>query len=254
MQANQIFNAAPGTIILLYGEKHNIKELTHSIQSSMPDDFKARTSLNSCSIVSMDMCGDEKPNSFHDLAVLCSRLVISAGRRSHFEGLLMLNISDLITRPEDADRLKALGEILSLKNGLASKCITLLYGPTKEKEILIAAENLDFDGKLRVRRFEGTSQEDSLQALLAHTHMSCTDKRAMRLLQSTIDEMQEQRQFDPLRFFQSCEAQEGIITKDSVWAALNDPYSYINRMKKAMPLSQRDEKNTVHRIGFQSNQ
>ena len=253
MKAAQIFDVTPGTRILLYCEEGRVRDLTHGIYTSIPDTFRERTSLNSCSIISMDMCGDEAPNSFHDLAALCSRLVISAGKRSHFEGLLMLNISNLIGTPEDVDRLKALGELLSLCDGLASECITLFYGPTDEKEVLIAANNLDFDGRLRVESFEGTSHEETLHAMLAQAHMCCRDEHAIGLLQSTIEEMQGVCRFDPLHFLQSCAARDGAITDDSVQASLIDPFSYVNRLKKTMAILL-SKKASDRRIGFQSHE
>lgn len=163
----------------------------------------------------------------------------------------MLNISNLICTPEDVDRLKALGELLSLRNGLASECVTVFYGPTDEKEVLIAANNLDFDGRLRVECFEGTSHEGTLQSMLAQAHMRCSDEHAVGLLQSTIEEMQGMCRFDPLHFLQSCAPRDGVITDDSVQASLEDPFSYVNRLKKTMAILL-SKKASAQRIGFQS--
>ena len=253
MKASEVFEAAPGSVTLLYCEDEHLEEMVTSIRSSVPEHIKERASLNASTMISMEMCPEETPNGFHDLAVLCSRLVTSAGKRSHFEGVLLLNVASLLLRPEDFDRLRALGEVLAIEDGLASECTTLIYGPTDEMEVLIAAEALDFDGHLKVEHFETVDHRDSLEELLHGACLLPTSEKAMTLLQSTINEMHDERRFDPLRFIQSCSKSRGMITEDSVKTVLDDPFSYVNRLKKTRVLiEQRKNQLADRRIGFRS--
>lgn len=251
MKATQFFDKAPGTAVLLLCEADRQDEMVRSIRSSIPDSFKKKACRNTGAVISLELAGEEDQNSFHDLAVLCSRLIAASGRRSHFEGLLLLNISSLITEEKDADRLRALGEILALEGGLASQCVTVLYGPTDEKELIAAAESLDFDGKLLVARFENDARTANLKTLLEAAGMSCSTEKAARLLQKTLDEMRDEKGFDSRHFFQSCAEWEGLITEKSVLASLDDPFSYVNRLKKKKALLAQPEKSSVRRIGFQ---
>lgn len=252
MMMKQIFTKNPGTRILLHcATADDTEEIISSICSSIPDTFREKTRLNTCAVLSMDIIGDDNPNGFRDLAVLCNRLVISAGRRSHFAGLLLLNISSLLKKKEDQNRLKALGEVLSVKGGLASQCITVFYGADTEKEYLVAADCLDFDGDLMVEHVENPRRGVSIQAMLKEADMSISSDQAVLLLQSTIAEVQNEGKFDTNRFFRSCAAQEGIIiTENSIQAALDDPYSYINRFKKMKTILSKEKEDSGRRIGF----
>ena len=253
MKASEVFEAAPGSVTLLYCEDEHLEEMVTSIRSSVPEHIKERASLNASTMISMEMCPEEAPNSFHDLAVLCSRLITAAGKRSHFEGVLLLNIASLLHRSEDFDRLRALGEVLAIEDGLASECTTLIYGPTDEREVLIAADALDFDGHLKVERFETANQENSLEELLHGACLTPISETTMTLIQNTLDEMRDERRFEPLRFVQSCSQNRGMITEDSIRAVLDDPFSYINRLKKTRTLiEQRKNQPTDRRIGFRS--
>ena len=253
MKASEVFEAAPGSVTLLYCEDEHLEEMVTSIRSSVPEHIKERASLNASTMISMEMCPEETPNGFHDLAVLCSRLITAAGKRSHFEGVLLLNVASLLLRPEDFDRLRALGEVLTIEDGLASECTTLIYGPTDEMEVLIAADALDFDGHLKVEHFETVDHRDSLEELLHGACLLPTSEKTMTLLQSTINEMHDERRFDPLRFVQSCSKSRGMITEDSVQAVLDDPFSYVNRLKKTRVLiEQRKNQLADRRIGFKS--
>lgn len=251
MMIQQIFKKNQGTRILLHcATADDTEEIIGSICSSIPDSFRERTRLNACTVLSMDIISDDHPNGFRDLAALCNRLVISAGKRSHFAGLLLLNISGLLKKKEDLNRLKALGEVLSVKGGLASQCITVFYGADSEKEYLVAADCLDFDGKLLVEHVENPHHGVSIQAMLKEADMSISSDQAVLLLQSTIAEMREENKFDTNRFFRSCAAQEGIITENSIQAALDDPYSYINRFKKMKTILSKEREDSSRRIGF----
>ena len=159
MNIADIYAHTPGSRFLTSCPYKAPEALLDYIYSSMPAAFKVRTALNSSSVTSMDISPDENPNRFSDLLGLCAKLVSAAGKRSHFEGLLIINISALSPTPDNTIRLKALGELLSMKDGLASQCITLLYGPEKERELLVCADYLDFDGKLKVICYE---QENKL--------------------------------------------------------------------------------------------
>ena len=247
MKTIQIFEKGPGTAILLMCEADNLDEMVRSIRSSVPESLKEKASQNMGTVLSLELTGEEDPNSFHDLLVLCSRLIVASGRRSHYEGLLLLNVSSLIAEKTNADRLKALGEFLAMKDGLASQCVTVLYGPTDEKELITAAECLDFDGKLSVSRFEIDTHTANLKTLLEVAGMSCSTEKAAQLLKKTLDEMRDEKGFDYRCYFQSCAEWEGLITEKSIRASLDDPFSYVNRLKKKKALM----KSSVRRIGFQ---
>lgn len=251
MKTTQIFEKGPGTAILLMCEAEHLDDMVRSIRSSVPENLKEKASQNMGTVLSLELTGEEEQNSFHDLLVLCSRLIVASGRRSHYEGLLLLNVSSLIAEKKNVDRLKALGEFLALKDGLASQCVTVLYGPTDENELVTAAECLDFDGKLSVARFEKDTQTADLKTLLDTAGMSCSTENAARLLQKTLDEMRDVKGFDFRCFFHSCAEWEGMITEKSIHASLNDPFSYVNRLKKKKALLAQAEKSSVRRIGFQ---
>ena len=117
-----------------------------------------------------------------------------------------------------------MGEVLALEDGLASQCVTVLYGPTDEKELITAAECLDFDGKLVVAHFENDAHTADLRTLLETAGMSCSTENAARLLQKTLDEMRDVKGFDFRCFFHSCAEWEGLITEKSIHASLDDPF------------------------------
>lgn len=253
MKASEVFKAAPGSVTLLYCEDEHLEEMVTSIRSSVPEHIKERASLNANTMISMEMSPEETPNGFHDLAVLCSRLITAAGKRSHFEGVLLLNVASLLQRPEDFDRLRALGEVLAIEDGLASECTTLIYGPTDEREVLIAADALDFDSRLKVEQFETAAHQNSLEELLHGACLTPTSETTMTLLQNTLNEMRDERRFAPLRFVRSCSQNRGMITEDSVKTVLDDPFSYVNRLKKTRELiEQRKKELTDRRIGFRN--
>ena len=253
MKAEQVFEAEPGSVTLLYCEEDRLEAMVSALQSSVPDRIRERAALNAARLVSMEMSHEDKPSDFHDLAALCARLITAAGRRSRFEGVLMLDVSDLLRRPEDFDRLRALGEVLAMDDGPASACTTLIYGPTDERQVLIAAEALDFASRLRVEPFEGADRRDSLDELLRDASMRSDSEASKELLRGALDEMRGDSEFDPLRFLKSCGGKDGVITEDSVCAALNNPYSYVNRLKKARALfEQRRRMMADRRIGFRS--
>ena len=205
--------------------------------------------LNACAVTSMEIIGGTSPNSFPDLAALCGKLIQAAGRRSHFEGLLMLNISSLLNRAADEDRLRALGEVLAMENGLASRCLTVLYGPVNEKELLMAADCLDCRGRLRVAEFQMDPSRETLRQLLAQASLACAPG-AEQALEAALADMREAPRFSPLRFLQSCAAGDGTITEVSLRAVLNDPYSYYGRQKKTQELRAQDGGFSERRIGF----
>ncbi|MBQ2955093.1 MAG: hypothetical protein IJE08_01385 [Clostridia bacterium] len=247
MNIADIYKAAPGSRFLAVCSQKAQEEMVDTLCSAMPDEFREKTLLNTGPIVSMDVAADDHPNRFSDLLGLCGKLVISAGRRSHFEGLLLLNVSGL-TASADRMRLKALGEVLALKDGLASKCVTLIYGPEKEREILQCADDLDFDGRLKVISFE-RSAEPELNELLEKHRLRCGSVRARKRIQSVLQEMAEHDGFSAGKFIRICGNDEGVITAETVSAILDDPYSYVNRIRKAAKLR---GDSSARKIGFQS--
>lgn len=242
-----IYAHAPGSRFLASCPSKAQEDMLDYIYASMPATFKARTALNSSSVTSMDIAPDETPNRFSDLLGLCTKLVSAAGKRSHFEGLLIINISALSPTPDNTIRLKALGELLSMKDGLASQCITLLYGPEKECELLVCADHLDFDGKLKVVCYEQANKL-SLSDLLTKSKLRCASPEVERLLESTLADMSSYEDFNAEKFVRFCGNARGIITESSVSEMMNDPYSYIGRIRKTANL--RIEEPAKRKIGF----
>lgn len=249
MNITDIYASPPGSRFLAACGAKDQEDMVDMLCSSMPPDFKARTLLNSSAIASMDIAPDENPNRFSDLLGLCAKLVSAAGRRSHFEGLLLLNVSALAGSSDNHVRLKALGELLAMKDGLASRCITLLYGPEKEREILSCADYLDFDGKLKVIDYEPANRL-SLSEILAKSALRCASPETEKLLESTLADMSGYEAFNAGKFVRTCGNDSGFITEHAVSEMLQDPYSYINRIKKAEKL--RKEEPDTRKIGFQA--
>ncbi len=251
MTIAQLFAKPPGSRILLNCPKDDLEEIICGINASIPDGFPERTVLNSCPMVSMEITGDEDPNSFRDLAALCGRLIAAAGRKSHFCGLVLLNISGLLKHPEDRHRLKALGEVMAIRDGLASKCVTVFYGVSTENECLTAADCLDFDGRLDVEQVRSRHWHASLRVMLGKAGMTCATDEAARLLKAALREVEGDKGFDAVRFLHSCGAGNDIITEDSLRSALEDPYSYMNRFNRTRT-GKPDRCPGSRRIGFGS--
>ena len=244
MNTATIFSMSPGSRMLLQCENENPEAMIKSLCTSVPESFSLRARLNSSGIISMEILGDDLPNSFHDLAVLCSRLIAVAGRTNHFKGLLLLNVTSLLTPCPDIDRLQALGEVLSVPDGPASECVTVLYGETTEQGFLLAANSLDFDGELIIDRFEFPDRDFSVRAALENHHFPCASETVVQFLENTVKELQSAGNPDLLKLFRSCAAADGSITEESIRSTLKNPYSYINRMKNAKPA------HPARRIGF----
>lgn len=221
--------------------------MVEELSSRIPPVLLERTEFNRSATVSMDIIPDAEPGRFSDLSALCVRLIRAAGRRSHFEGLLMLNISAFTRSADDIPRLKALGELLALRNGPASECRTLLYGPEKERDVLFIADHLDFDGRLKVIGYERPGPS-SLTELLSEAELRCATAGAEHQLEAVLQDMAGYRRFNADKFIRICGNDRGVITEDDVFSALNDPYSYINRVKKAAEPDHSDPAD--RRIGF----
>lgn len=248
MNTADIYAYAPGSRFLVLCSSKTQEEMLDYIYSSMPTVFKAKTALNSSPIASMDMAPDEPPNRFGDLLGLCAKLITFAGKRSHFEGLLTINISALSAALDNnAVRLKALGEVLAMKDGPASQCITLLYGPEKESELLVCADYLDFDGKLKVISYERL-KEFSVSDLLAQSRLRCASPETERLLKLALADMSGYDKFNAAKFIRICGNGRGVITENSVSEVMNDPYSYVGRIRKAAIL--RIQEPEKRKIGF----
>lgn len=250
MNITDIYSCPRGSRFLISCPSKVRENMVDFVCHSMPADFKAATALNSCCIASIEIVPDEMPNRFNDLLGLCAKLISTAGRRSHFEGLLIVNISALsyAFTSDNIVRLKALGELLAMKDGLASRCITLLYGPEKEYDVLSCADHLDFDGKLKVICYEQPNKL-SLSELLAESKLSCASPSVEGMLKSTLTDMASCDGFNASKFIRLCGNDTGLITKDAISDMLNDPYSYINRAKKGAHLS--IEESPKRKVGFQ---
>lgn len=249
MDIADIYACAPGSRFLVACPSGAQEDMLYTLCASMPPTFQSRAALNSSAVASMDMAPDDNPNRFSDLIGLCTKLISAAGWRSHFEGLLILNIAALASAPGNAMRLKALGELLAMQDGLASQCITLLYGPESERDILTVADPLDFDGRLKVIRYEPPARR-SLAELLAESKLRCASPQVGPLLESTLADMAGYADFNAAKFIRICGNSKGLITEGAVSALLNDPYSYVNRIQKAG--KRRGEDTEGRRIGFRA--
>lgn len=246
MKTNEIINARPGTRFLLSCEPQDCESLVETIIKEIAPVIKRKTLLNSSAIATMDMLSDERPNSFSDLHGLVAKLILSAGRRSHFEGLFLLNITGLVDVTQNAPRLKALGELLAVSNGLASRCITVMYGPADDRELIDCSALLDFDGKLRVGAFEGTTGNRDLRWLLSEIGARCETPEAERLLGDALNRAAGNKSFLPGKMIRALDDGTGVIRTQSIRQMLDDSYSYLNRTIRATAVTEDREK----RIGF----
>lgn len=242
MTATEIAQCPPGSVILLCIPRESQEE---TIERAAADAAPLLEPSGLCRgrIVSMKMSGGTDPNAFDSLALLIRRLIAAAGYSSHFDGLLLLDISDL-NRNRDTERLKALGELLTMPDGLASCCRTVIYGPSSEEDMLRTAGPLDLSGTLRL----GMLEEDSTQSLnraLQATCISFSSARTEKWIRSSIDRLCGQRGFDCVRYLRSAADSTSRITADSLQRMQDDPYSYYNRMLNAKETSRRSRK-----IGF----
>ena len=250
MKAEQIFGLAPGTVTLLWCAGLSREDAIYSIVSAMPEAFKRRTELNECSCVQMTVTGESDPNSFRSLSSLYAKLIRAAGTQSHYAGLLLLDIAGLTEHGTDRDRLRALGELLTVEDGPASRCVTLLLGPEKENDMLLAADLLDFDGRLEVTEYEDASRRPQLRELMRSSGLRCDGAESEKLTSRALKELAEVRRFDPVRFLRSCAGPEGVITAGSVRDALTEPFSYVNRLKRMNAIGPERRREPV--IGFQA--
>lgn len=246
MKSLDIICSLPGSLFLLLCPESDQEAMLDELCVAAKVGLKERTRLNSCRIASMDMSSSgEGKNEFGDLSRLCGKLVICAGKRSHFEGLLLLNISSLLDRSDNELRLKALGEVLALPHGLASQCITVLYGPTDEEELLSCADLLDYDGRLRVGAYESGSEHTSVKSVMYRARLQCDSFETINRLRALVSDMAKERDCNLDKLVRSC-CSGGTITEASISAQLDDPYSYINRFKRTT----KPRVNKERRIGF----
>ena len=245
MNKNELFSLAPGSRVLLACKAEKREEMLTDITSSIPQTIRDRAALNTAPVLVMDMNIDPRsPDSFEDLIRLCSRLVTAAGRRSRFEGLLILNIAGL--RPEGNGMcLRALGEFLAQPKGLSSRCVTMVCGPEDEKELVEYAGLLDFDGRLRVD-FHENSINPSLGEIIEQMQLRCEDTDAEQMLKSMAGGLQKCDGFHVRKFLGACSDLNGNITAETIQNAAADPYSYVNRIKGER------KKETGRVIGFES--
>lgn len=232
MTIANIYTHAPGSRFLVICPPTMWEDMINDARGAMPPAFREKTTLNSADVISMELIPDDTPNRFNDLHALYEQLIVAAGKRSHFAGLLLLNLSALMEEPGNEARLKALGELLAMPDGLASQCLTLLYGTDSEDRFLTSADALDFDGKLKGFRYK-RGDKPSLAELLERANLRCATPSAESLLASTLAEMAGCEQFNAAKFLCVCGDEHGVIAEKSVSEALKDPYSYVNRAKKA---------------------
>ncbi|MBQ7851064.1 MAG: hypothetical protein IJ343_15165 [Clostridia bacterium] len=247
MRITDVYTGAPGSRFLISCPVKAQEDMVTALCAAMPEEFRRRTRLNVSPIASMDLAPDDSPSRFNDLLGLCGKLITSAGQRSHFEGLLLLNVSALAETGKDSMRLRALGEMLATPDGLASRCITVIYGPHREKELLACADDLDFDGRLKVLPYEQPARE-TLSALLEQAGLSFADAAAEKLMKKTLKELGDAEGFSAGKLVRICGNGHGLITAQTIRDLLDDPYSYINRARKNA--GHGSVKTSSPRIGF----
>lgn len=250
MNMTDVFSAPTPARILLCCAENEREDMVSSFSAALPDDLRDRAHLNDTPLLSMDLAGNEPPDRFSDLLRLCGRLISAAHYRSHFEGLLLLNITDLIDFPIQETRLKALGELLAMPDGVASRCLTVIYGPENDRELLQCANALDFDGRLRVGFFEQDRKKHALADLLLEHSLRCTAATARTLLTGILSEMSAYPGFSAAKLLCSCANVRGLITESAIRRHLQDPYSYLNRIKRTAQLKGELSRSRV--IGFQA--
>lgn len=248
MNCKEIISSEPGTRHLVSCPQADLEAMVGELCAGAADMLKERTTLNRCPVLSMDVSSlGERANEFHDLSRLQARLIVCAGRRSRFEGLLLLNVAQLLSGAENAARLRALGEILALRDGLASRCITVVYGPANEQALLRCANLLDFDGGLCVTEYAVNRERTDAAALLRRVSLRCDTAATQKTIQAILTEMADEADFDPEKFLSGCSAGGGVITGNALKARLQDPYSYVNRFRRTKAEPAGEER----RIGFQ---
>lgn len=251
MKPAEIYMLAPGSRVLISCSVRAQEMMIENLCSSMPDDFEIAARLNTCSVAFMDIAADRRTNGFGDLHELCRKLISVAGRRSHFRGLLFLNIAGLKPTDDNRMRLKALGEMLALRDGLASECVTVLYGPDNERDLLLTANLLDFDGRLNVTVFE-PHRAAGIYEMLMECGLRTENSRARAALEAALKEVECCADFDAVKFLRSCADDGGIITAKRIRELLDEPYSYINRVRKAV--SAAPETRACKTVGFSMNE
>lgn len=232
MTVSDILHGAPGSRTFVICGRKEQESMVEAVCVAVPDSLREKAALNFCCITLMDMASDKQPNRFSDLQNLCVKLIYAAGKRSHFEGILFLNVSAPAKAKDRGMRMKALGELLAMKEGLASRCTTILYGPSEERSMILCTEQLDFDRTLRVGRYEPVPHP-SLDEVLNQASLRCESSEAEAMLSSAINCMAQCSGFRAERFVLACSDGQGVITERAVSEALQDPYPYINRIKKA---------------------
>ncbi|MBQ8150343.1 MAG: hypothetical protein IJ041_07475 [Clostridia bacterium] len=247
MNVNEIYQLPMGSRVLLLVSEGSREEMIGALCAAMPEAFRRRADLNENTLVTMDMTPDSEQARFSDLSALCSRLVTAAGRRSHFEGLLLLNISELMDLKENTGRLKALGELLAMPDGLASRCTTVLYGPRDDREMLLCADLLDADGCLVAAELKKSCMNLTLDEMLQQEKMICQDRTVKERLLLVMAQMNEYKDFVPVKFLRSCRS-GNLITRESLDRVEQDPLSYMNRICRRAEMGASVD--TGRRIGF----
>lgn len=241
MKAPDIVSTAPGSIILLCCPDAHQKRMTDALlhlPDCLPDNGK------SCSrIVHMTMTEDNDPREFFTLNLFARDLVRAAGYNKHFEGLVLLNVRELMEGDVNASRLQALGEFISLPKGLCSTARVVIYGPSNRREMNFCADHLDANGMLLCADYDPEKTVLSLREALVRFGMTC-DKAVLPRLRKAYAEVMDCSSFKEEKYLRSLTGGSGRITATSLDQGLTDQYSYHNRLCAA--------RNPVHerRIGF----
>lgn len=228
MKARDIAASKPGSAFLLCipkGEQSSVIERVCSeVIPLMHTSGRCRAA-----ITAMELTGDKEPNTFSDLFALCRKLITVSGLSSHFDGLLLLNIADL-TGEKDAERLRALGELLDMKDGLFSRCRTVIYGPDDQAEVMRCAELLDFSGRLQAGGFECETRSVGLEQQLKAAGVTCESRQVKDMIKKRLREMSGIKGFDAVKYLRSAADMQCRITAASLQAMEDNIYSYHNRL------------------------
>ena len=114
------------------------------------------------------------------------------------------------------------------------------------------AEYLDFNGRLCVSLYEPAKDTGALDVLLAQAQARCEGREAANLMRQTLIQLDGLQGFRPESFLNSLCPQGGLIRLPALQGALNDPLSYINRVKRQNALRPAQTPGSARTIGFQS--
>lgn len=244
MKAGDLYGAAPGSVFLVFAHEKDQAGMVEDVIAGANAGMKT-SGLCAANIVTMDMIGGKGVNEFSDLSALCRKLITAAGYRHHFDGLLLLNISALMDKRNEA-RLRALGELLAMEKGLASGCRTLLFGPTNEIEMLFCAQLLDTAGRLQADVYEREAERESFPGCIRQAGVACQSRQIEGRVRRMMKEASGCPGYDAVKYLRAAAGEDGVICDKSLDKMETMPYSYHNRLFRELCTREFGER----RIGF----